>query len=206
MEFVEEKKAERLEKKASTNRRWRQRLLPEVRRTYLQSCPVDIIAPPAAELYLFEPFRAVIEDQASDYRETDGIKIFEEPMKQLDQLVLAWRAEKDSELVKMMKKARSKSKISSEHLNLATTYFKYKNNMEPMAYPQVLTTRSYWNFTNCAEFKELFHNLDGGFWNMNKEISFHDEAAAAARMHRGNVRLRSNDCDDGPTRWNQSDH
>ena len=178
---MEEKKAERLEK----SRKWRQRLLSEVRNTYLRTCPANTIAPPAAELYLFEPFRTVIEDQSLDCHEADGIKIFREPMKQLDEIVRTWRAEKDSVLLNMMKKTvRSKSTLSIEHLNLATTFFKYKDDMkQAIAYPRVLTIRSYPMYESGGQFKELFRSVnDGGFWNMNKEISFHNEAAAAARI------------------------
>jgi hypothetical protein len=180
---MEEKKAERLEKEATRNRTWRQRLLPEVHRAFLQTCPMNAIVPPAAELYLFEPFRAVIEDQTLDLRQEDGIKIFEKPMKQLNEMVLTWRAEKDSELLKMMKKAaKTKSKLTSEHLNLATTYFKYESNV-PIAYPRVLALRCSRSYGTFAEFNELFTNVGGCvFWNMNGEISFHSEAAAAARI------------------------
>lgn len=175
--FMEQVKAERLEKirlNAVKSRR-------ELFRTYLESS--DLFADvPVVEASQLDPIRDLIENSPSDYKLT--MTLFEPFKCPLVAFYNSWAASKKQVLLQLVQKSSIPSKLN---LALATTFFRYGENDEPIHAQDVLKhpnlfPRYNWGSQLSTAQRELFNDFGHATWNFNNSLSFHEPAVLAARL------------------------
>ncbi|RDB19004.1 hypothetical protein Hypma_014301 [Hypsizygus marmoreus] len=180
IEFMEKKKAERLEKLREIIIKRRGVVLSEVIAEYASHQQDTIRVPGLGDVASLEKFRTIIESTPLDEIVTPAH--FSAAMDDFADFAKTWLDEKDAELVAMMEQVPMiGSKASREMLGLATTCFQCTNCRQVLDYPRVLVH-------NCASLPSFrggsglyFVSLDSEPWNYRQIISFHTAAYETAR-------------------------
>ncbi|KAF8997048.1 hypothetical protein BDQ17DRAFT_1429254 [Cyathus striatus] len=187
IQFMEEKKAERLEWQESAMLHLRRPLLRILRKQYAKTLPPNSIVPPEADLNDYEPFRNIIEETPPDQEVT--IDDFNDVLDGLPEFVSQWRGEKDRELLRIMGAPVTENPDFSP-LKLATTVFhcakSYSFRSSPccyVSYPQILVhkcarsygTRRLYPSEISAPMgydDELYIDLGEAKWNSEGQVLF----------------------------------
>ncbi|KAG5647191.1 hypothetical protein DXG03_001150 [Asterophora parasitica] len=182
IEFMENVKAERLDRELRAAIKKRSEVLSEILKNYASSLPLHFVLPPLADIASVASFRAVIEDTPV---EEDVLEAhFDEPMLSFPEIVDTWRDDKNAELVEMMRACDEiETEVSSSSLRLATSLFRSSRCAFAMAY-QVLVHTCFTAILGWEEPGPYYDNIGCRPWNSGEivRVSFDNQAYIRARL------------------------
>ncbi|KAJ7756437.1 hypothetical protein DFH07DRAFT_959085 [Mycena maculata] len=181
IEFLTEKKKERLELQHHRTMRERHLLAGSAYGNWLKTFPPDAIFPPKIEVVTAEPFRAIIEITPIEEKLTE--QSFAGALSQVPAFSDDWKRRKDEELLEIMEEHVPNSVEADLHL--ATTFFMCSGSPEPVGYPRILV------HSRASSYK--YNDRPGGIdptiklyfhedcWNADRLIGFNTAAFRNAR-------------------------
>lgn len=189
MQFMEDVKAERLQKlrnkQISSRRQLFADYMMEAQVQISTTIPGFIFVAPSTDLSQAPSIRAIIEGTPVDQTITPDAFI---PVRdQLRKLSFGWGVYQSLKLLKVIPaNIADPSNNQPSRLFLATTFFRCERIRDPISYPEILThpgTSSYFPYAGILkpEEKHLFEDFRQEFWNHKSRVSFHEPAARAAR-------------------------
>ncbi|KAF8997044.1 hypothetical protein BDQ17DRAFT_1363624, partial [Cyathus striatus] len=144
IQFMEEKKRERLELEDKAMLQKRYPILRSLRAAYARTVPSNSIIPPAGDLDDYRPFRDIINSMLPD--QEFKLENFNDAMAGLPEFVRKWHEKKDLELLEIMGAPVVKNNPDYSPLHLATTIFRCSESVQyhslsrcfMISYPRVL--------------------------------------------------------------------
>lgn len=166
----------------------RLRVVVGLLKEYVLQQPFDEIMPSTADLCSMPLVQGMLDSPSLDAYITP--KDFVDLVQQLPQLCTQWRYEKNAELLALMPPLDIET-LTTEggpiRLELATTFFKCTECIEPISYPRILAhgcltalRHGYRNREDSLAF--IFNALKCEPWNSGNMVSYSGAAEAAARV------------------------
>ena len=188
VELMEDTRGKLLRKQRKSLLKGRLRFISDIFKNYKQSrSPIEIIPSPA-DICNMPQVMALLEDPAPDAHITP--ESFAELQEQFPSLCKDWIASRNQELVSLMPGHPVNLIAGADEfrrLDLATTFFKCSECIEPISYPRVLvhgclTALRLGNRNREDNQALIYASLDCEPWNTGRgRISYFDAAEASAR-------------------------
>lgn len=189
IEMMEETR-EKLQRKQRKNLlKQRLRIIVDLLNTYAETRPSTDPLPSAADICIMPQVKAIVENPSLEAY-TD-LESFAEIQTQLPSLCHEWITSKNKELLALMPRVagvpNGPGSDESFRLELATTFFKCSECLEPISYPRILahsclTTLRIGNRNREDDVALIFSSLDSEPWNFDGgRVKYFKSAEASSR-------------------------